>query len=484
MRTAVIGAGPAGLTAAYQLAKRGVEVHVYEAADQVGGMARSLSLWGQTVDIGPHRFFSDDLRVNRFWLEVVGRDYAMVDRLTRIYYNKKFFHYPLEPLNSLTQLGVFETFYCGLSYLWQKCLPKSSEPSFEQWVKDRFGQRLFQIFFKSYSEKLWGIPCSELDADFAAQRIRKLSLFQVAKSALFGNGGHRTLVDKFAYPKQGTGSVYERMATFVEGNGGKVFLSTAIKGIQIEKGKTVGLVLSNGNSVAYDHVVSTMPMTVLAKSIAAVPNAVATAIDSLTYRNTIVVYLHVEGGKLFPDNWLYVHAPDLKMGRVTNFKNWVPDINNGAENSILALEYWCNDNDAMWKEDDQKLIDLAKSEIRKAELIGKQTVLAGKVIRIPRCYPVYRRGYKAHVNTIAQFLKGISNLSLIGRYGSFKYNNQDHSILMGLLAAENIALGAKHDLWSVNSDYDSYQEKALITETGLDTPMTSIPPSETEKLAA
>jgi protoporphyrinogen oxidase len=471
-RIAVIGAGPAGLTAAYELAKGGASVAVFEAADAVGGLARTIERWGHKVDLGPHRFFSTDRRVNRLWLEVVGRDYRMVDRLTRILYRRRFFDYPLRPGNALWNMGVVDACRCLSSYLKEKVRPSfaaGDDQTFESWVVGRFGRKLFEMFFKSYSEKLWGIGCQELDADFAAQRIKKFSLGEAIKSALgLGKGSHKTLVDQFAYPLGGTGLVYERMAKRIEEMGGHIHLRCPVRRL-LRYGDTIRAVeLSDGRIELFDHVISTMPLTLLVRGLGDLPPHVENAVNALRFRNTILVYLNVKGTRLFPDQWLYVHSPDLGMGRVTNFRNWAPELCGPEATSVLALEYWCYDEDALWHAPDAELIARATSEIQATGLIGAAPVLAGDVLRIRRCYPVYARGYKNHLEPVVDYLRGIRGLTPIGRYGAFKYNNQDHSILMGLLAAENLLKGTNHDLWAVNTDYDSYQESAVITATGLE----------------
>ncbi len=469
----VIGAGPAGITAAYQLSKHGHKVDVFEAAPHVGGLAKTIELWGQRVDIGPHRFFSSDTRVNKLWLEVVGRDYDMVDRLTRIYYKNRFFYYPLKPFDALTKLGVFEAFRCLLSYIRIRFSPLSDISTFENWVTNRFGKRLFEIFFKTYSEKLWGISCQDLDADFAAQRIKKLSLYEAIKNALLGGKGnkHKTLVDQFAYPHGGTGIVYERMADAVQKNGGRVFLKTPVHRVLTKETPdgpiACGITLEDGSTHAYDHVVSTMPISLMVSRLPQVPSEIKAAAEALKFRNTIIVYLHVQGQNLFPDNWLYVHSPDLGVGRITNFRNWSPTLLNDSPNSILALEYWCYDHDSLWTDSDEKIIAMAKEELIRTGLHKGAPISEGMVYRISRCYPVYERGYRARLEPIEAYLSSIRNLHVIGRYGAFKYNNQDHSILMGLLAAENIHSGTRHNLWDVNTDYE-YQESSVITATGLE----------------
>lgn len=467
-KVAVIGAGPAGITAAHELVKMGAEVEVFEASDSVGGMAKSIHLWGYTVDIGPHRFFSSDTRVNQAWLEVVGKDYEMVDRLTRIYYKKKFFYYPLKALNALGNLGLLEAALCFLSYLKEKVKPTKDDGSFESWVTRRFGSRLFRIFFKTYTEKLWGISCKDLDADFAAQRIKKFSLGEAIKNALFGNSGkHKTLVDQFAYPFGGTGMVYERMAENIKKAGSVVHLKNPVQRVLTKNNIAYAIEMADGTIKEYDHIVSSMPMTLLLQRLPEVPQDILEKSKQLKYRNTIIVYLLVEGKDLFPDNWLYVHSPDLRMGRLTNFRNWVPQLYGDKNGSVMALEYWCYDEDDFWQWNDEKLIALAKKELQQTGLIKNIPITQGSVYRIPKCYPVYGRGYKEALTPIENYLKTIGNLSLIGRYGAFKYNNQDHSILMGLLAAENIMKGAQHDLWEINTDYETYQETSTITKSGL-----------------
>jgi protoporphyrinogen oxidase len=467
-RVAVIGAGPAGITCAYQLAKLGVEVHLYEAAPQVGGLAKTLDLWGQRVDLGPHRFFSDDTRVNKLWLEVAGRDYRMVDRLTRIYYKKNFYYYPVKAFDALSKLGIFTSALCVLSYFKEKIAPTKQDGTFESWVTNRFGQRLYEIFFKTYTEKLWGIKCNELDADFAAQRIKKFSLGEAMKNAL-GIGGtkHKTLVDQFAYPTGGTGMIYERMQTFVNANGGKVLCNQPVKRV-IKQGDTAtGIELMTGEVLNYDNVVSTMPFTIMVKQLPDVPQQIVDFANKLSFRNTILVYLHIDGKDLFPDNWLYVHSADVETGRISNFRNYVPEILNGKESTIVAMEYWCYDEDKMWSMSEAELIEMGKTELIKTGLHKGCAITDGYVYKIQRCYPVYSNNYKDVLKPIETYLSGIKGLSVIGRYGAFKYNNQDHSILMGLLAAENIVNESGHNLWDINTDYDNYQERSTITAAGL-----------------
>ena len=469
MRIAVIGAGSAGLTAAYLLGDSTCEVDLYEAGDCVGGLARSFQFRGQTVDLGPHRFFSQDRRVNELWLKVVGRDYAMVRRLTRILYQGKFFQYPLRPLDVLSKLGPLEAATCIASYARQRLCSVYDDSSFEGWVCKRFGKRLFDMFFKAYSEKLWGIPSDQLDADFAAQRIRKFSLSAAIRNAFSRNDPrHRTLVDEFAYPTGGTGMVYQRMADVFRSMGGNIFLRTPVRRVVARAGELEGLVLEDGCLREYDRIISTMPLTLLVQSLPDPPRDVLAAARRLTFRNTIIVYLEIGSLDICEDQWIYVHSPELRTGRITNFRNWVPQLCGGASSTILALEFWCNMNEEMWQAPDADLVELARKEILASGLVADPAlVFGGKVCRLPRCYPVYRRGYREDLRPIEEYLKEIEGLQVIGRYGAFKYNNQDHSILMGILAAENVLEEAANDLWTVNSDYETYQEACTICESGL-----------------
>lgn len=472
MKIAIIGAGPAGLTAAYKLSLSNHKVDLYESTNMVGGMAKTIPLWGQLVDLGPHRFFSNDPRVNKLWLELAEKDYTMVNRLTRIYYKGKFFDYPLKPFNALKNLGLIESIYCVFSYLIEKFFfTKSRDLStFEGWVISRFGHRLFEIFFKSYSEKLWGIPCKDLDSDFAAQRIKKLSLYEAIKNSFFNKKTfkHKTLVDQFAYPNEGAGAIYEKMSKKIIKNGANIFFNTKILSIDDTSKNNKIYIKFNDSVKSYDHIISTMPITNLIQSMSSSSKEVISYSKKLKFRNTILVYLRIETEELlFPDQWIYVHASNLKTGRITNFKNWVKTINQNSKDTIICLEYWCNSDDNFWLLNNDDYIKLAEKEIVKTDLVSSKNIKDGHVVRIPRCYPIYSKGYKDTLKPIQQFLTKNKMISVIGRYGAFKYNNQDHSILMGILAAENIINNTDHNLWELNTDYE-YQESSKITETGLE----------------
>jgi protoporphyrinogen oxidase len=367
---------------------------------------------------------------------------------------------------------LFESLRCIYSLLIAKFLvfEKGGKTStFEVWVTKRFGRRLFEIFFKTYSEKLWGISCKTLDADFAAQRIKQLSLFEAIKSAFMPSIGskHKTLVDEFAYSHGGTGLVYDRMVDKIKEMGGKVNYNSPVKTIETKQDDNDKAIVKfeSAQEKHFDFIISTMPITNLVMGMNAPAHIIEHA-KKLKYRNTILVYLRIKGESPFPDQWIYVHSNHLKTGRITNFSNWVPHINRGKKDAIICLEYWCYDEDDIWNDKHEKLIALATKEIYSTGLIKTKSIIDGKVIRIPKCYPVYQTGYKEHLKPIEEYLSEQNGLIVIGRGGAFKYNNQDHSIMMGILAAENICDDKKHNLWDFNTDYE-YQETSKISALGL-----------------
>jgi protoporphyrinogen oxidase len=464
----VIGAGPAGLACASTLADQGVAPTVLEASEHIGGMARSTTLWGHTVDLGPHRFFSSDPVVVSFWHRHVAGDHVMIARRTRILYEGRFYDYPLKVANALGNLGPTRAVRAVLSFLAARIRRASATDDLEAWITDRFGRALFETFFKTYTEKLWGIPCTELDADWAAQRIQGLTLWGAIRSALIGNRGNelKTLVDEFAYPRSGNSLFYERMRAQIERTGGTVRTGAPVRRILTEGNRVIGVGLADGTEIAADHVVSSMPITLLLKGITSVPDEVTAAAQRLRFRNTILVYLLVQRNDLFPDQWLYVHDAEFAHGRITNFRNWSPELVANDDESVLCLEFWCFDGDDIWTADDGDLVARAKDELVGTGLVEADAVSDGAVIRIPRCYPVYDRGYLEPLEIVTRWLDGLEGLTPIGRYGAFKYNNQDHSILMGILAGEAIAQGQPVSLWDINTE-SVYQESGSSTELRL-----------------
>ena len=543
----IIGAGPAGLSAARVLSENGYSVEIFELESQVGGMSKSIELFSQIVDIGPHRFFSKDTRLNDFWHSHTNGEYEKVSRLTRIFYNRKFFYYPLRGFDALFKLGFLESTLCVLSYIRAKISPFKGD-SFESWVANAFGYRLYSIFFKSYTEKLWGIKCSELDSDFAAQRIKGLNLYEAIKSAFFGGGGkkHKTLVDEFSYPKKGCGVVYENMKQEIIKRGGVVHCGVEVLGITTQGKKAVGISTNKGE-FSGDIVISTAPFRDMVLSLNELDSSVKELAGRLKFRNTILVYVEVGDSSvdchatasavsrndrnnantpkmdsstatilkqsakdsricknaqnvsdslaagfcddfvgcqgsdkgatlsvvtavaaadsrksaqkptLFKDNWIYVHSKDTQTGRITNFANWTKDLQCGQDSAILCLEYWANDDEPLWNLDDNALSEIAKRDLLESKLVADSSLIKNtSVLKIHKSYPVYERGYKDNLHKIYKALDSFKDLYFIGRNGSFKYNNQDHSILMGLMCADKI-LGRECDLWHINTDYD-YQE--------------------------
>ena len=457
----VIGAGPAGIAFACRYIELGGKVKLLEASPFVGGLARSFELWGSTVDLGPHRFFSADPEVNKYWHSHVKDDFIMVNRLTRIYYMGKFFNYPLQAFNALKNLGLLKAFLALQSYVFCKFFPPKQDGSLENWVISKFGSRLFRTFFKVYTEKVWGITCKEIDADWAAQRIQGLTLWGAIKSALFANKDNKlkTLVDEFAYPITGNSLFYERQKELILESGNEIFLSEPVERIIVENSKVRAIISKSGISHPATEVISTMPITQLIKGMDGVPSQVLEAATQLTFRNTILVYLQISQSSLFEDQWLYIHDPKLLHGRITNFNNWSESMIGDKTKTIVCMEFWCFDSDQIWEESNEELVQRGKDELVLTGLCKEEDIIQGKVLKIKKSYPVYRRGYKEKLKIVQDYLDSIEGLHPIGRYGSFKYNNQDHSILMGLLAADSISSGSRINLWNVNTE-STYQESA------------------------
>ncbi|STQ85858.1 FAD-dependent oxidoreductase [Helicobacter muridarum] len=453
----IIGAGPAGLAAGRLLSENGYEVIIFEESTKVGGMSKSLNMFDQIVDIGPHRFFSKDNRLNDFWHEHTSGSFQKVSRLTRIFYNHKFFYYPLRGFDALFKLGILESFLCVLSYVRAKIKPFDGN-SFESWVANAFGYRLYSIFFKSYTEKLWGISCKDLDSDFASQRIKGLNLYEAVKSAFFGGGGkkHKTLVDEFSYPNMGCGVVYDNMAREIVSKGGHIVLDAKVLGIRTRDKKAYSIITNNGEFRG-DIIISSAPFDDMVCSLEELDSSIKHLASKLSFRNTILVYIEVNASNIFRDNWIYVHSKDVKTGRITNFANWTKDLQCGRSETILCLEYWANDDDELWNLNEDSIIEIAKNDLLDSKLVENRGQIArSRILKIHKSYPVYERGYKENLHKIYEALDGFANLYFIGRNGSFKYNNQDHSLLMGLMCADKI-LGKECDLWHINTDYD-YQE--------------------------
>lgn len=457
----IIGAGPAGLTAAYELIKQGIKPIVLEAGDKVGGIARTEIYKGYRFDIGGHRFYTKVESVQKLWQEVLGKDFIKVPRLSRIYYRGRFFNYPLDVFNTLLNLGIIESFLIVLSYLKFKVFPLTIEETFEQWVINRFGERLYRTFFKTYTEKVWGIPCDKIQADWAAQRIKGLSLKTAVINALFGSNNTKTLIKEFDYPILGPGMMWERFQEVIESKGGKVYLNTPVVYLERNGNKITTVTAQHDGQLMQftaDRIISTMPVTTLIKKMnPQPPDQVIKAANGLNYRAFIIVSLIIDKENLFPDNWIYIHSPEVKVGRIQNFKNWSPAMVPDATKTCLGMEYFCNENDEIWSMTDAELIELATREIAKLTLANSNDVKDGTVIRQPKAYPVYDREYRQHLQVIQEFIETLDNVQTVGRNGMHRYNNQDHSMLTAMLAVQNLA-GENHDLWEVNTERSYYEE--------------------------
>jgi protoporphyrinogen oxidase len=465
----VIGAGPAGLTAAYELSQKGLPSVVLEKDNVTGGLARTAEYKGYLFDIGGHRFFTKVSLVEQMWKEVLGGDFITRPRISRIFYKSKFFQYPLEPMNALFGLGILESIRCGLSYLKAQAFPQKPEENFEAWVSNRFGKRLYGIFFKTYTEKVWGMPCREIQAEWAAQRIKGLSLTSVVWNALKPQRGGdkqkaiKTLIHEFEYPRRGPGMMWTRTKEIVEQRGGSVVFNAPVEKIHWEPGR-VQSVQAGGRLYPGEHFVSSMPIRELIEKLdPAPPEYLLRAADDFHYRDFLTVALMVRGKNLFPDNWIYVHDSNAKVGRVQNYSNWSPEMVPDPETSCLGLEYFCFEGDSLWNMDDRDLIDLGCREVAQLGLVDAKQVFDGTVLRIEKAYPVYDASYRRGIEAIRRFLKTVPNLQLVGRNGMHRYNNQDHSMLTAILAARNI-LGANYDLWQVNVDSDYHEAGAIVTE--------------------
>ena len=463
----VCGAGPAGLTAAYMLGRGGTRVTVVEADAQVGGLARTCRYKEFGFDIGGHRFFTKIGAVQALWEELLGDDMIDVPRLSRIHYEGRFFHYPLKPASALFGLGLWRTSRVMLSYLWSRLRPTRAENNFEEWVSNRFGSELYRIFFKTYTEKVWGVPCTEIRAEWAAQRIQGLSLARAILSASplqRRSGAIRSLIEAFRYPRLGPGQMWERCSDLVQAQGGTVLLEHRVDTFETDGRRVIAANLSTPDGprrLEAEHFVSTLSLRALVRAFGdRAPAPVRAAAERLSYRDFIIVALVVDRPKLFPDNWIYVHTPGVLVGRVQNFNNWSAALVPAPDTTLLGMEYFCSKGDAIWSRSDGELIALATEELEALGLAPHAKVVDATVVRMLEAYPVYDSTYRENVETIRGFLDSLENLQTVGRNGMHKYNNQDHSMFTAMLTVDNLR-GAAHDVWAVNSDFEYHEEERL-----------------------
>ena len=468
----VIGAGPAGLTAAYELQKHS-DAHiplVFEASDMVGGISRTETNNGYRFDIGGHRFFTKVGEVEEMWHEVLQDDFITVPRLSRIYYRDKFFDYPLKFINALTSIGPYEAFRIVISYMKWQLRPYKDEQSFEEWVINRFGGRLYMHFFRSYTEKVWGISGKEIRADWAAQRIKNMSLFKVVWNALTGANDTTSLIEEFQYPRLGPGMMWEKTRDIVREKGGEVHMQSEVVAVNREGNKVTSVDVrkwtKDGGKEAIERVegdefVNTMALRDLIHSFNPLPpKEVVEAADRLKYRDFLIVTLVLDHSDPFPDNWIYIHSPKVKVGRIQNFRAWSPEMLPDPNTASIGMEYFCQKGDGLWSSTDEELRALASEELEKLGLAKASDVIDAAVIRQPKAYPVYDAEYRGALDVVEEWLKGLENFQTVGRNGLHRYNNQDHSMLSAMYAARNI-LGHDYNIWDVNIERSYHEEFEL-----------------------
>jgi protoporphyrinogen oxidase len=467
----IVGGGPAGLSAALELLRHGVRPHVIERSNQVGGLARTEVYRGFRFDMGGHRFFTKVPEVAALWRQILGADFLKRPRLSRIFYRRRFFRYPLQVLDTLQQLGPFEAVRILASYARARILPRRPETTFEDWVSNRFGRRLFKTFFESYTEKVWGVSCTELQAEWAAQRIKQLSIATLLRQMLTRRGRTITsLIEEFHYPRLGPGMMWERAAEMIRGGGGCVDVGTSVVAVHHDSGRVTAVRTRSETGEertipGTDFIVS-MPISDFVACLTPPPaSEIREAASSLRYRDFLTVCLVVARRDLFPDNWIYVHEPGVRVARIQNFKNWSPDMAPDSEKTSLGLEYFCLEGDALWNLSDADLLTLARKEIEAIGLARGGEVEDGCVFRVRQAYPLYDAACARHVAVLRDFVNGLPNCQLVGRNGLHRYNNQDHSMMTGLLAARNSLFGRTFDLWTVNTDDEYHESQSERTES-------------------
>ncbi len=484
----IIGAGPAGLTAGYLLAKENISVTLLEADPHyVGGIARTIQYKGYCFDIGGHRFFSKSQEVEALWSEILPNDLLVRGRSSQIFYNKNYFAYPLKAFDALKKLGIIESTRCVLSYLKVKIFPIAKPISFADWVTNHFGKRLYSIFFKTYTEKVWGMSCDEISADWAAQRIKGLSLTSAILNAFFPQKKNKkvikTLIDSFRYPRKGPGMLWEACADKIRQYHGDVLLGCRVNHLEFDKQSNQWGVhyqdeKGEVHTINATHVISSAPLRELVVDYfsSAISPEVVHAAKQLHYRDFMIVVLMLKENSSFTDNWIYIHDPHVDVARIQNFKSWSPDMVPDPTMSCYGMEYFCFSEDHLWSAADDFLIEKATSELMKLGLAKKEDVVDGYVLRQPKAYPVYDHHYQAHVEKIRLELEArFPSLYLVGRNGMHKYNNQDHAMMTAMLTVKNILADQRcYNVWCVNQDAE-YIESISTDDKQQELGMRSVP---------
>lgn len=482
----IVGGGPAGLTAAYELQKNS-DTHVplvLEGSDMVGGISRTESWKGYRFDIGGHRFFTKVKEVEDMWTEVMGSDFITVPRSSRIFYGGRFYDYPLKPLNALRNIGLYESYRIIGSYIKWKLRPHKNEDSFEEWVINRFGGRLYKHFFRSYTEKVWGMNPKDIRADWAAQRIKNLSLWKAVWNALSGANDTTSLIEEFRYPRLGPGMMWEKCSDMIEEKGGEVRKRSEVVKVHTKGDRVTGVDVrewgANGEdlgteTITGDHFVNSMAIRDLIRAFDNPPEEVVEAAEKLKYRDFLIVTLVLNSADPFPDNWIYIHSPDVKVGRIQNFRAWSEEMVPDKNTASIGMEYFCNVGDELWEMDDEDLHVLAGQELAKLGLATEDMVVGATVIRQPKAYPVYDGEYTEALEVIGKWIRSFENFQTVGRNGLHRYNNQDHSMLSAMYAARNI-LGDNYDVWNVNVER-SYHEKMEVEKKEEDARVSSPVPA-------
>jgi protoporphyrinogen oxidase len=473
--TLIVGAGPAGLTASYLLTKEnaGSVLVLEESATYVGGISRTEKYEGYYFDIGGHRFFSKSQEVEDLWREILPDDFIERPRTSRIFYRNKLYSYPLRAFEALSNLGLFESILCVLSYMKARAFPTRNPVSFHQWVANQFGERLFSIFFKTYTEKVWGMSCDDISADWAAQRIKGLSLFVAVVSALRksmnlgpkAGSTVKTLIESFRYPRRGPGMIWEAAAKKTREQGGTLLTGQSVRGFALDEATGIWSVTAidrpSGSEKTYRarRVISSAPMRDVVNHVTPKP-ASAPVASTLKYRDFLTVAVFLKSPALFEDNWIYIHDPNVKVGRIQNYASWSPEMVPGAGKGCLGLEYFCFEGDGLWTMSDADLVKLAIHELTTLGLATAEQVGGGHVVRQPKAYPVYDADYKGAVDAVRdEFATRFPTFHFVGRNGMHKYNNQDHAMMTAMLTVRNIVAGSNlYDVWSVNEDAQYHEE--------------------------